>query len=230
VRAAAGCYDGAKAYRTPFISGKDSLNNQFTTDDGRTIQIPYTLLISGMGIVPDVRRCVTMDAKRAGNLLILVGRTDARMGGSHYQMIHGEGRDGALPMVDLQAGPRIARAVSEAIARGLARSAHDCSDGGLLVAASEMAFAGELGLRLDFSMLPVTDGADVIARCFAETPSRFLLEVERRNIDALDQALKGTPYAIIGEFNDTQRMTLAEADVDIDVADLREAWLRTLDW
>jgi len=63
VRAAEGCYDAAMAYRTPFISGKDSLNNQFTTDTGATIEIPPTLLITGVGIVPDVSRCVTMDLK-----------------------------------------------------------------------------------------------------------------------------------------------------------------------
>src|SRR6185436_13994765 len=72
VRAAEGCYDGALAYRTPFVSGKDSLNNQFTTKDGRTIEIPPTLLITGMGIVPDVHRACTMDAKRPGRALIVV--------------------------------------------------------------------------------------------------------------------------------------------------------------
>ncbi|MBK7404845.1 MAG: hypothetical protein IPJ41_09480 [Phycisphaerales bacterium] len=89
VRAAEGCYVGAKAYRTPFVSGKDSLNNQFTTDDGRTIEIPPTLLISGMGIVTDINRCVTMDAKRAGNVLLLVGETTGCMGGSHYADLFG---------------------------------------------------------------------------------------------------------------------------------------------
>jgi phosphoribosylformylglycinamidine synthase len=230
VRAAEGCYDGAKAYRTPFISGKDSLNNQFTTEDGRTIQIPPTLLISGMGIVNDVRQCVTMDAKRAGNLLVMVGLTDARMGGSHYQMVFGSARDAGLPMVNLENGPRTAQAVSAAIARGLVRSAHDCSEGGLLVAASEMAFAGDLGLRLDLTMLPRDGDPDLIAQCFAESPSRYLLEVERGNITALDTALSGVRYAIIGEFNDTQRLMLDEASVDVDIANLRHAWTRTLDW
>jgi phosphoribosylformylglycinamidine synthase len=231
VRAAEACYDGAKAYRTPFISGKDSLNNQFTTEDGRTIQIPPTLLISGMGVVTDIRRCVTMDAKRSGNLLVLVGETDARMGGSHYQMLFDHVRNAALPIVDLTQGPRNAAAVASAIAAGCVRSAHDCSEGGLLVAAAEMAFAGDLGLKLDLTMQPVGEDAgemDVSARCFAETPSRYLLEVERRNIDALDRALRGARYAIVGEFNDSQRLTCVEADIDVDVADARDAWTRTL--
>ena len=94
VRAAAGCYDGAKAYRTPFVSGKDSLNNQFTIPGedgkpGRTIEIPPTLLITGIGIVPSLEKCITMDAKRAGNILVLVGETTGAMGGSHYAQMFG---------------------------------------------------------------------------------------------------------------------------------------------
>jgi phosphoribosylformylglycinamidine synthase len=104
VRAAEGCYDGAKAYRTPFVSGKDSLNNQLkytdpATGKERVIEIPPTLLISGMGIVPDVRVATTMDAKRAGNVLLLVGTTTDEMGGSHLQRIGGCGAS-AVPRTD----------------------------------------------------------------------------------------------------------------------------------
>jgi phosphoribosylformylglycinamidine synthase len=104
VRAAEGCYDGAKAYRTPFVSGKDSLNNQFTIpaeggSDARTIEIPPTLLITGIGIVPDLARCITMDAKRAGNVLLLVGETTGAMGGSHHAQLFG------LPSATLTVDP-----------------------------------------------------------------------------------------------------------------------------
>jgi phosphoribosylformylglycinamidine synthase len=231
VRAAHGCYDGAKAYRTPFISGKDSLNNQFTTEDGRTIRIPPTLLISGMGVVDDIERCVTMDAKSPGSLLIIVGQTDGRMGGSHYQMLFDGVPDASLPEVDLAAGPRAAAAVAKAIGQGLVRSAHDCSEGGLLVAAAEMAFAGELGVRLDLAMLPTADrDISAAAACFAETPSRYLLEIARNDLDAVDAALRGVPYAIVGEFDDSQRFVVSGADVDLRIDALRSAWLGTLDW
>ena len=176
VRAAEACYDGAIAYRTPFISGKDSLNNQFTTDDGRTIEIPPTLLISGLGIVPDVARCMTMDAKSAGNLLVLVGpATTGRLGGSHHEMCFG-GR-GELPEVDPVVGARVARTVASLIADGQVRSAHDCSDGGLLVAAAEMAIAGGLGLDLTVD--------NDVAHLFSEEPSRYLIEIKPANLDTL---------------------------------------------
>jgi phosphoribosylformylglycinamidine synthase II len=225
VRAAEGCYDGAKAYRVPFISGKDSLNNQFTTDDGRTIRIPPTLLISGMGIVADVRKCVTMDAKAGGNLLITVGMTGPQMGGSHYEMLFGSREQSReLPVVDLSLGPRITHAVAELISRQLATSAHDCSEGGLLVAAAEMAFAGGVGLHLDLTLLPTLPETDLLAECFSEHPSRYLLQVRRRDLNRIDETLRGLPYAIIGEFNDSQRLTLANGTIDIEISQLQRAW------
>ena len=67
VRAAEACYDMAKAFQAPFISGKDSLSNEFTYH-GKTIRIPHTLLITAMTVVPDVQRAITMDAKQAGKI------------------------------------------------------------------------------------------------------------------------------------------------------------------
>src|SRR3954466_2952487 len=84
VKACQACYDGAMAYSVPFVSGKDSLSNEFITETGQRIQVPYTLLISAMSVIEDVSRCITMDAKQAGNLLVLVGLTHRELGGSHY--------------------------------------------------------------------------------------------------------------------------------------------------
>ncbi len=220
VRAAEGCYDGAKAYRTPFISGKDSLNNQFTDEDGRTIRIPPTLLISGMGIIDDVENCITMDAKSSGNLLVCVGETTESMGGSHAVMVYPDlAVDRSLPRTDLVKGPHRARLVSEAIGKGLVRSAHDCSEGGLLVASVEMAMAGGLGLRIDETM--VAD-QDPITACFSETPSRYLLEVEPDSLDELDGLLQGHPCRVIGTFTSDARLVIGE--LELEMGNLSEAW------
>ncbi len=229
VRAAAACYDGAMAYRTPFISGKDSLNNQFTTEDGRTIQIPPTLLISGFAPVADFSRCVTMDAKQAGSALVLVGATQTAMGGSHYAMLFDDATDTGLPEVDLAAGPATARAIHAAINAGLVRSAHDCSEGGVLVAAAEMAFGGRIGLDLDLAPI-IDDGVDFRAACFGESPSRYLLEVAPERVGELSSVLGGTPHAVIGSFAAHDRLTLAGADLDVSLADLLAAWRAPLDW
>ena len=224
VRAAEACYDGAKAYRTPFISGKDSLNNQFVTDGGVTIQIPPTLLISGFGIVPEANRAATMDLKRAGNQLVLVGETHGRMGGSHFHLITGQ-TDGELPVTDLVMGPRVAKAVHEAIRGGVAVSAHDCSEGGVLVAAAEMAFAGGLGLDLDPAK--VGDGdLSLHAKCFSEDPSRYLLEVAPTDRERIAQLLKGIPHAIIGTVTERPSLLLRVGSdaTEIPIARLRERW------
>src|SRR5438876_369518 len=135
VRAAEACRAVALAYRMPFISGKDSLNNEFHAR-GENIVIPPTLLISAMGIVPDVRRCVTMDLKEPGNALLLVGATRDELGGSHYYLVNGR-EGGTVPTVDLALAPRLFARVHEAIRRGLVRSCHDLSEGGLAVALAE---------------------------------------------------------------------------------------------
>lgn len=204
VRASEACLDGALAYGTPFVSGKDSLNNQFSTEDGRTIRIPPTLLISGMGLVEDEMLATTMDAKAAGNRLVVVGTTSDRLGGSHYLRIGGDVAAGVdeLPVVDLDRGPRTAAAIAAAIRAGLVRSAHDASEGGVLVAAIEMAFSGGLGVEIDLDHLPVESGREpgATARAFAEDPSRYLLEVTEADLDALADVLGDLPHAVVGGF------------------------------
>lgn len=240
VRAAWACYDGAKAFRTPFISGKDSLNNQFVTDDGRTIQIPPTLLISGFGIVPDVRRCCTMDLKRAGRVIVLVGSTSGLLGGSHWSLVAGLDAKDRLPMpqVDLARAPVVAATVARAIAGGAVHSAHDCSEGGLLVAAAEMAFAGGLGLDLDLGAVPVVAAVQTVdtkvadtALAFGEDPSRYLLEMDERDAQALcaECASIGIAAAVVGCVTAAARMVVrrgAEHVMEADLDALRAAWER----
>ena len=202
VRAAEACLDGGVAYRTPFVSGKDSLNNQFSTEDGRTIRVPPTLLISGMGLVEDESVATSMDAKTDGSRLVLVGSTSDRLGGSHYLRIGGDpdaGRDD-LPVTDLEIGPRTARAVADAVRSGIVKSAHDPSEGGVMVAAIEMAFSGGLGLDLDLDAIPTEGGISMAARAFSENPSRYLLEVAESDLPKLSRHLGDVPHAVIGTF------------------------------
>jgi phosphoribosylformylglycinamidine synthase subunit PurSL len=235
VRAAEGCYDGAKAYRTPFVSGKDSLNNQLRYIDPRTgeerlIEIPPTLLITGIGIVPALERCTTMDAKRPGNIVVLVGVTDSAMAGSHYASmfgLSGEARD-RVPATNLELGPRTARAVAAAIAEGIIAAAHDASDGGVLCALAEMLIAAPEGTGALIDLAPVH--ADVAVAAFSESPSRYLLELAPADLPRLHELLEGIPHQPLGQLNTTGRLTWQEAGLDAEVRELTEAWLGTLDW
>jgi phosphoribosylformylglycinamidine synthase len=229
VQSAKACHDGALAYGTPFISGKDSLNNEFVTDDGRTIAIPPTLLISAISVIDDVARCVTADAKQAGNLLYLVGATTAQFGGSHFLLAEGKPSGTDLPPVDPAANRAVMRAVQQAIARGAVRACHDLSEGGLAVAAAEMAFSGGLGIQLDLSALQARN-LPVAALLFAENAGRFLLEVPPGKVDLLEESLAGQPHARLGAVNDTARLSIAAAGntvIDVEIARAKSAWQKT---
>ena len=226
VRASAGCHDAGIAYRTPFISGKDSLNNQFTTESGKTIRIPATMLISGFGIVDDIHRCVTMDAKSSSNVLVLVGETTDAVGGSHLLKVAPNAPGSReLPRTDLAAGPAAARAVAGAIGSGKVRSAHDASEGGVLLAAAEMAFAGGIGLSMDMGAVQGLLQSMAVA-CFSQTAGRYLLEVSPEDMDALDVLLGQTPHRVIGSFDDSNR--LHGEGLDVRLNDLHDAWANGL--
>jgi phosphoribosylformylglycinamidine synthase subunit PurSL len=231
VRAAVACRDVALAFGTPFISGKDSLNNEYRSAD-RRISIPGTLLISAMGLVPDVRRCVTMDVKEPGNDLYVVGITRDELGGSHYHLVTGQA-DGAVPKVDLQLAPRLFAAVHAAIATGLVRACHDPSEGGLAVALAEMAFAGGVGADVTDLRAAAPDLSDT-ARLFSESPTRFVLEVSPANAVALREVFAGLPLAKVGTTVKEPRLRVAGANGEwliwAKLDELKEAWQKPLRW
>jgi phosphoribosylformylglycinamidine synthase len=234
VRASQACHDGAIAFEAPFISGKDSLNNEFSCEDGTQISIPSTLLISAISIVDDVKKCVTMDAKRASNLLFVVGETKNELGGSHYYKINGH-LGANVPTVDLEKAPKIAEKISTAIAQGLAVSCHDCSEGGLAVALAEMAFAGGLGIEADLRGLPKSkDCSRTDTQLFSESNSRYVVEVEPENYDAFAKLMLNLPFGQIGKVTEEKTLTIkAEANktvIEVDLDSLKQAWQRPLDW
>ncbi len=230
VRAAQACRDVALAFQMPFISGKDSLNNEFR-HAGKLIVIPPTLLISAMGQVPDVRRCVTMDLKEPGNTLVLVGTTKAELGGSHYHLVTGQ-TGGEVPRVDLAAAPEVFAKVHQAIVKGLIRSCHDLSEGGLAIAVAEMAFAGNIGA--DVTQLKAVGALAEIDALFSESSTRFLLEVAPGKIAELQSMFGSVPLATIGQTVKEKRLRIAGADGEwllwSPLDQLKDAWQKPLRW
>jgi phosphoribosylformylglycinamidine synthase len=230
VLAARACHDLAVAYGTPFISGKDSLNNEFRVG-GKTIVIPHSLLISAISIVEDVRKCVTMDAKEPGNLLYSAGVTGNHLGGSHLALVNGLS-GGQVPKVDPDLGRKIFALVAGAIREGLVRACHDLSEGGLAVAAAEMAFAGGLGMNMDLRKA-LGSGSDGVM-LFSETPSRFLIEIAPSHKARFELLVKDAPCSLIGEVTDQPRLVILGASgkgvVDESIVDLKEAWQRPMRW
>jgi phosphoribosylformylglycinamidine synthase subunit PurSL len=249
VRSALACYDLAVELETPFISGKDSLNNEFRPEGAdEAISIPPSLLISAMGQVEDVSRCVTMDLKTPGNLLFQVGVTRDEMGGSHFAQVQGlEG--GQVPKVDAPYAKKAFAALHKAIDSGLVRSCHDLSEGGLAVAAAEMAFAGGCGAQVSLAQVPndLESATDAVL-LFSESNTRFLCEVTKENAKTFAAALGDVPCAMVGEVTDTGKLEIvglaqpiADADsdatetgtpivIEAEIGDLKEVWQKPLDW
>ena len=234
VRAARACYDIAKIYETPFISGKDSLNNEFTTENGESIAIPPTLLISAISVIPDVRKAVSMDFKDEGNLIYIVGQTKNEMGGSHYFHVRGfTGND--VPRVNPHSAKQIFTALSKASNAGLVCACHDCSEGGLAVAAAEMAFAGGLGVEVDLKKVPIAENVsrnDVTT--FSESNSRFIVEVQEAKQSEFEDLFAELPCACIGKTVRGSKFEVRGLDggvvVSADIAELKESWQQTLRW
>ncbi len=227
VRAAQGCHDAALAYGTPFISGKDSLNNEYVDPQGQKRAIPPTLLISSLGIVPDVREVVTMDLKSTGDLLYVVGEMRAELGASLYYRLHEAMGNGVpAPVPD---AIEAMRALHRAMRRGLVRACHDCSEGGLAVAAAEMALAGRLGLDLEITaLLRMHDVETDAVALFAESSGRFLVEVAPDDATTFEEALSGQPVARLGYVTEKDlfrvRGLQGETVIECSVIDLLQAW------
>jgi phosphoribosylformylglycinamidine synthase II len=227
VRCAQGCYDAAVAYEAPFISGKDSLNNEYTGTDGQKHAIPGTLLISALGIVPDVRHTVTSDLKQPDNRLYFVGLTAAELGGSSYYRQHG--LPGACVPQPPAKGLATFRALHRAMARGWVQACHDCSEGGLAVAVAEMAVAGGWGVELDLVAVPCS--ADVTRDdeiAFSESLGRFIVEVAPDDQAEFEAVMGDLPVAYIGHIRRDDQIHFAGLDgepvIETDLQALETAW------
>ena len=236
VRAAIACHDLAIQWKTPFISGKDSLNNEFSwfnsNGDKNTIAIPCSLLISAMGQINDCGDAVTMDFKRVGNPVYLIGVTRDEMAGSYAALVLNKS-GGKVPTVDAALAMRSYQAIHQAIAQKLIASCHDLSEGGLAVSLSEMAFAGELGVSIDITSMRQASFVDREVALFSESNSRLLCEVPASFAKLFETAMQGLPCFRLGEVAPHDRVVV-ECDQEILIdkpwRELRDVWLAPLDW
>jgi phosphoribosylformylglycinamidine synthase len=233
VRSNQALYDVCMAYNLPLISGKDSMKNDFY--DGTTkISIPPTLLFSVIGKIDDARKAVTMDVKRPGDIVYLLGCTANELGASEYYTMKGFIGNN-VPLVDPGIAYARYRAYHRAVVNGLVASCHDLSDGGLAVAVAESAFAGGFGIAIDLSRVPwkgAAGGWTDAALLFSESASRLLVTVRPEHTDAFDVAMGDDCCARIGVVTEQSLLTIegieGNAIVKAGLAELKEAWQQTL--
>ncbi len=242
VRAVKGCHDAAIGYGTPFISGKDSLNNEYRSSGERVPVIP-TLLISAVGVIDDAAQTIDMSLKQPGNLLYQIGITRNELAGSHYAEITGmtDPFPGTIvPQVDIKTAHITMKTLGSAIRMGLVQACHDLSEGGLAVAAAEMSLAGLLGMTIDVKRTPhetttFVDGTMSLddfntILLFSESASRFLVEISpghQETFEAYMRTHRVDDFACIGAVNNTERFVIQNADqllIDLPVNALQAAW------
>ncbi len=225
VDAVTGCCVAAAAHQAPFVSGKDSLNNEYMTTTGERRSIPPTLVITALGVLDVAESLVTSDAKRAGDVLILVGTANNALAGdglrgSVLDSVIGIDGPGLIPGGDPES-PKRYRAIHACITEGLLRASHDLSEGGLSVAAAEMAIGGRIGISIE---LGVTDPDSILAAMFSETSGRLLLEVEPANAATVCARTGGQ---IVGSVTSTNRIEITANGttvVSLSVEELVDAW------
>ena len=229
--AAKACYDIATAYGTPFISGKDSMYNDFRgySADGKPIHIAAlpTLLISAIGVIPDVAKAMTIDLKNVGDIIYIVGDTNDELGASEY------GGAGSVPVVDVKKNAKIYDAVSKAIQgsehsnilknvgmSGIVASAIGVGRGGLGVALAKSAVAGQLGATVELKNIP-GNAKSSEAKLFSESQGRILLSVRPDAEKKFTALLKGVPHARLGTVGGN---SLRLDSVDIPLTKLTESY------
>jgi len=230
VRASQACYDIAKAYEVPFISGKDSLNNEYSTGK-KTISIPPTLLISCIAVMNDVSKCITMDIKNPGSPIYIVGLTHDELGGSQYYKMKGYTGNN-VPKVNAVYGKSLMEKLSKAIEKRFVRSCHDCSEGGMAVTLAEMAFSGGIGIDVDLSKWVPPKGQSYLSSeklLFSESNTRLVVEISNEN-EFLKQ-MSGLPIWRLGTTTKNKRLIIKDLEnktiVNADIDSLKAAWKGT---
>ena len=227
VECAKGIREAALAYGAPYVSGKDSFYNYFETEDG-PVNIPVTFLCSGFGVVEDASHVRGASLRRSNSAIFMVGNTEDEMGASVYARV--KGISGAkVPQTDCTKNYELYKAYYEkALTQGLVLSAHDLSEGGLAVAAAEMAFSGIGGMKIDLDALPTVNGwQNNAVPCFSESTGRFLVEVDEDMAAEFEAAMAGFPCARIGSATTDGQLTITAKGSTVlqaEIAELKSIW------
>ena len=208
----------ARALHLPFISGNVSLYNETPTG-----AVPPTPTLLGIGIVDDVRRCVTTPFKQEGNPVYLIGDTERELGGSAYYRLRGYS-GGRVPRTDASRLQTSMDAVRSAIEKGYVAACHDVSAGGLAVCLAEMAMSGTGAELCLYGMNDLR--TDV--KLFSESNTRWVVEVKKEAMEAFESAMGDVPHLQLGDVSG-EHLTIYDGDdmcryVHLSAATMRQRW------
>ncbi|ABN57558.1 MULTISPECIES: phosphoribosylformylglycinamidine synthase subunit PurL [Methanoculleus] len=221
-RAAFGCYDGAVEFATPYISGKDSMFNDFSGYDADSnpvkVSVPPTLLITSIGVHPDVTTAVSMDAKFDGDLVYVVGETGEELGGSEY-LAHLGVEGGTVPSLDIETAKVRYGRMTGAIEKNLLASAFPVTHGGLLVALAKVAIAGRAGMDLT-----ITGGMRPDTYLFSESLGRLIVTVAPGDREAFEEIFGGDAHLLGSVGGETFRVSAGKTLIEQPVTAMETAY------
>ncbi len=226
VRANRALYDYTTLFGTPCISGKDSMKNDYMHNEIK-ISVPQTLLVSCISVIDDVHKTVTIDMKDDGDIIVIIGKTYAELGGSEYFAQFG--RTGNIPPhVRGPEAKKTFRSMEKAIKAGLIRSCHDISDGGLACALAESAFAGDIGVDVDLNKVPCEGVFRDDILLFSESASRFVATIREKDLPAFEKIFKSIPCGVIGKVVSGKAFRVkglrGDVIIDTNIDYLKNAW------
>ncbi len=217
-------YEIAVAYGTPFISGKDSMFNDFKGYDEQgnpiKISVPPTLLVSSITVINDVRKVVSLDAKFPGDLVYVLGETFQELGGSEYFAMVGEQERGrkiigkTAPWVDPERNKKLYKAVAASIEEGLIASCQSVHRGGIALALAKTAMGGYLGMDVSLENLPDIFFRDDF-RLYSESAGRYIVTVAPANRERFEAQLKRNVFAEIGTVREDKHFTIKGIETEI---------------
>jgi len=221
-----GIAEACKAFNTPVVSGNVSFYNE---TEGRGI-VP-TPVIGMLGLVDDVRRVIQPGFKNPGDFVAMLGATRDDLAASEYMNVISGRVGGRVPTLDLDAELAVQTACLNAAQKGLLRSAHDCSDGGLAVALAESCFSS-LNREAVGADVDITGEHDVVTRLFSESPSRIIISFDQPFLGDIEEvvAAAGCQMTLLGNVgSDRLRIESDGAEVvQVDVAEIERAWRSSL--
>ncbi len=209
-QAAQSCYDFAKIYETPYISGKDSMFNDFKGYDVKgnpiKISVPPTLLISSIGLIEDVLKTISIDVKFSGDLIYILGETKDELGGSEYFSMN-KSVGNHVPKVEVQKNKKLYQSFFKASQENLISSAISLTRGGLGVALAKTALAGKLGIEVSFINLPGQIYRNDFA-LFSESQGRILVTINPKNKKLFEKIMKRSQIKQIGQVTNNQQLII----------------------
>ena len=233
VRANQALYDYTLGFKTPCISGKDSMSIDGTLRDeagnAQRISGLPTLQFSAVGKIEDVKKCVTMDVKKPNDLVYVLGKTKNELGASEYYEMRGE-LGANVPKVEIESAVKLYNALSKVVEQGLVSSIHGCYKGGLAIALAQTSFAGGYGLEVDLRRVPA-DNLKNEAILYSESASRFVVTISPENKGCFEEIMDGNVYGKMGKVTENKNFSVigmsGEKIIESDISQLKQAYKKT---